>query len=184
MFTFNEHRDLIGKHAILSPSNVSWQKYDVERLIQFYNAMMAKETGTELHEWAAKTINLGRKQIRNKDTVNMYINDAIGYKMRTEQPLVYSKNIFGTADAICFRNKELRIHDLKTGVTPAHMEQLFGYAALFCLEYRIKPSEIKIETRIYQSGQVIVENPDEYIIGPLMNTMIEFDKVLSQIRGH
>ena len=184
MFTFNEHYDLIGKHAILSPSKVSWQNYDSEHLIEFYNAMMAKETGTELHDWAAKAIKLGRKQIRNKDTVNMYINDAIGYKMRPEQPLIYSKNIFGTADAICFRNKELRIHDLKTGATPAHMEQLFCYAALFCLEYRFKPSEIKIETRIYQSGQVIIENPDEYIISPLMEKIIEFDKVLSRIKGY
>lgn len=61
----------------------------------------------------------------------MYVNDAIGFKMTPEQPLFYSENCFGTADAISYRNKLLRIHDLKTGLIPAHMEQLMIYAALF-----------------------------------------------------
>lgn len=180
---FNKHYDLRGKHALLSPSRVSWQNYDDEKLIEFYNAMMAKERGTELHEWAAKAIELGRKQMRNKDTVNMYINDGIGFKMTPEQPLQYSENIFGTADTISFRNNELRIHDLKTGATPAHMEQLYCYAALFCLEYRYKPTEIKMETRLYQSGEIIVANPEPETISILMDTIIRFDKVINRIKG-
>lgn len=36
----------------------------------------------------------------------------------------------------------LRIHDLKTGISPVHMDQLLIYAALFCLEYKIKPGSI------------------------------------------
>lgn len=180
-FKFNNHFELIGKHATLSPSRVSWQNYDEEGLIEFFNAMMAKDRGTRLHAWAAEAIELERKQIRNKDTINMYINDAIGYKMETEKPLYYSKRIFGTADAISFRNNELRIHDLKTGVTPAHMEQLYAYVALFCLEYRFKPSTLKIETRLYQNGEVIVANPDELIIAPLMEKIIAFDKLLERI---
>ena len=33
-------------------------------------------------------------------------------------------------------NKILRIHDYKSGITPAKMDQLMIYAALFCLEYK------------------------------------------------
>jgi hypothetical protein len=182
-FRWNKHFNLIGKHAILSPSRVSWQNYDEEKLVAFFNSYMAKDLGTRLHAWAAETIALGRKQPRNKDTINMYINDAIGFKMETEKPLYYSDNFFGTADAISFRNNELRIHDLKTGVTPAHMEQLFAYAALFCLEYKYKPSQLKFETRLYQNNEVIVDNPDEYVISPLMEKIIAFDKLLNRING-
>ena len=113
----------------------------------------------------------------------MYVNDAIGYKMTPEQPLYYSENCFGTADAICFRNDLLRIHDLKTGVTPAHIEQLRIYAALFCLEYKIKPGNIDIELRLYQSDDIITENPTAEIILPIMDKIISFDKVINKIRA-
>jgi len=62
--------------------------------------------------------------------------------MTPEQVLYYSGNCFGTADSIAFKNNLLRIHDLKTGAVPAHMEQLFIYDALFCLEYRIHPQDL------------------------------------------
>ena len=90
----------------------------------------------------------------------MYVNDAIGFKLRPEQILYYSPNCFGTADAIDLRGDLLRIHDLKTGKVPAHIEQLMIYAALFCLEYGIKPSDIDTELRIYQGDDILVENYD------------------------
>ena len=76
--------------------------------------------------------------------------------MTPEQVLFYSVNAFGTADAIAFdeRSKLLRIHDLKTGVTPASMAQLHVYAALFCLEYDKPPFEIKYDLRIYQNDEI------------------------------
>ena len=112
----------------------------------------------------------------------LYVNDAIGFKMIPEQPLFYSENCFGTTDAIVFRNRMLRIHDLKTGVIPAHMEQLEIYAALFCLEYKIKPADIDIELRIYQSNQILYENPTAEIIVPIMDKIITFDKVINKIK--
>ena len=102
--------------------------------------------------------------------------------MSPEQVLYYSDNCFGTADAISFRNGLLRIHDLKTGITPAHMEQLYIYAALFCLEYKIKPSEIDMETRIYQTDDILVENPTAEIVLPIMDKIITFDKVINRIK--
>ena len=98
----------------------------------------------------AQCIMLNQKLPKSKQTLNMYVNDAIGFKMTPEQILYYSDNCFGTADAILFRNNFLRIHDLKTGKIPAHMEQLEIYAALFCLEYKVKPADIEMELRIYQ----------------------------------
>ena len=143
---------------------------------------MAAQKGTELHDFAATCIKLGQKLPKSQKTLNMYVNDAIGFKMSPEQVLYYSDNCFGTADAISFRNGLLRIHDLKTGITPAHMEQLYIYAALFCLEYKIKPSEIDMETRIYQTDDILVENPTAEIVLPIMDKIITFDKVINRIK--
>ena len=103
--------------------------------------------------------------------------------MTPEQLLYYSENCFGTADAISFRNKELRIHDLKTGTTKTHMEQLMIYAALFCLEYKKKPRNIKIELRIYQNNEVLIHNPEVDEIAPIMDKIIQFDKLIKEINS-
>ena len=105
-------------------------------------------------------IRLRQKLPKSQKTLNEYVNDAIGYRMHPEQVLYFSEWCFGTADAISFRNNFLRIHDLKTGKERAHIEQLRIYAALFCLEYRVSPADIKIELRIYQSDEVIIDEPD------------------------
>lgn len=179
---FNNHSNLEGFHAFLGASKYHWVNYDEEKLASTYMKYLATLRGTTLHDFAAQCIRLGQKLPKSKKTLNMYVNDAIGFKMRPEQVLYYSDNCFGTADSISFRNNLLRIHDLKTGVTPAHMEQLMIYTALFCLEYRIKPSEIDIELRIYQSDEIIVHNPEVDEIVPIMDKIISFDKVISRIR--
>ena len=112
----------------------------------------------------------------------MYVNDAINYKMSPEVLLYYSDNCFGTADAISFRNDMLRIHDLKTGVVPAHIEQLMIYAALFCLEYKVKPGTIDVELRIYQNDEVLYHKPAADEIVPLIDKIITFDKVIARIK--
>ena len=112
----------------------------------------------------------------------MYVNDAIGYKMTPEQILYYSPNCFGTADAISFRGDILRIHDLKTGESPTHMEQLMIYAALFCLEYNYKPNEIQMELRIYQNDGIICHQPTIEDIFPIMDRIITFDKIINRIK--
>lgn len=116
-------------------------------------------------------------------TIIDYVNDGIGFKMDVEQILYYSFNCFGTADAISFKNNTLRISDLKTGQLDAHIEQLYIYAALFCLEYNFKPSEIKIELRLYQNANVIECEPSVEDIVPIMDRIISADKILSAIKG-
>ena len=77
----------------------------------------------------------------------------------------------------------LRIHDLKTGVTPAHMEQLEIYAALFCLEYKMKPENIDMELRLYQNNEVLVHVPHPEDIRIIMERIIEFDNLINKIRS-
>lgn len=179
---FNRHSNFEGMHAFLGASKYHWLNYDDDKIAASYLNHLATLKGTQLHDFAAQCIKLGQKLPRSKQTLNMYVNDAIGFKMIPEQILVYSENCFGTADTISFRNDFLRIHDLKTGVTPASMRQLHIYAALFCLEYKIKPGEIGMETRIYQSDDIQIDNPDAEIIAPIMDRIITGDKIIRKIR--
>lgn len=179
---FNKHSSFEGLHAFLGASKYHWINYDDEKLIKSYNSFMAAQKGTELHEFASQCIKLGQKLPKSSKTLNMYVNDAIGFKMTPEQVLVYSENCFGTADAISFRKNFLRIHDFKSGSVPAHMEQLQIYTALFCLEYDVKPSDIDIELRIYQNDQIVYSNPEGDVILPIMDKIISFDKILRKIK--
>jgi len=180
---FNKHLNLEGQHAFLGASKYHWINYDETKLVESYSKYTAAQRGTILHDFAAQCILLGQKLPKSRKTLNMYVNDAIGFRMTAEQPLYYSENCFGTTDAICFRNNLLRIHDYKSGVTPAKMDQLYIYAALFCLEYKIKPAEIKIETRIYQLDEIVVDNPSSDIIVPIMDKIITFDKLITKIKS-
>lgn len=179
---FNKHLNLEGQHAFLGASKYHWINYDENKVAESYSRFLATQKGTQLHEFAAQCIRLGQKLPRSHKTLNSYVNDAIGYKMIPEQILFYSDNCFGTADAIAFRNGLLRIHDLKTGVIPAHMEQLEVYAALFCLEYKIKPADIEIELRLYQSDNILVGNPTVEDIAPIMDKIITFDRIINKIK--
>lgn len=180
---FNKHLRLEGQHAFLGASTYHWIRYDEEKLSTRYLRQLATLKGTQLHEFAAQCIKLGQKLPRSSKTINRYVNDAIGFKMSPEVVLYYSDNCFGTADTIGFRNNFLRIHDYKSGLTPASMDQLYVYVAIFCLEYNIKPSEIDIETRIYQNDDVIIENPSADIIVPIMDKIITFDKIIEKIKS-
>lgn len=177
---FNEHLGLEGKHSFLSPSQHHWLRYSDEKLIDRFNKSNAAKRGSELHELAAKCITMGVK-LRGSNTLALYVNDAIGFRMTPEQPLYYSEFCFGTADAIAFRKNSLRIHDLKTGTTPASMEQLEIYAAIFCLEYQIKPGDIKMELRIYQDNKAVCFKPSVADILPIMDQIVYFDKLLHSV---
>lgn len=181
---FKRHLELEGRHAPFSASQSSWLRYNDDKLVDTYLNLRAKEMGTIIHEWAAQTINLGFKQPRSNKTICAYVNDAIGYKMDTEVVLYYSDYFFGTADAISFRNNILRIHDLKTGSTgkiESHIEQLMVYAAIFCLEYKVKPIDIQIELRVYKNDEVLVENPDAEDIQAIMNNIVHKNKILESV---
>lgn len=178
---WNTHSVLEGTHAFLGASQYHWLNYDEDKLVTSYINFLAKQRGTELHEFAKRAIELGIKLPNNKQTLSSYVNDAIGFKMQPEQVLYYSENCYGTADAICFRRNLLRIHDLKTGMTPASMNQLYIYDALFCLEYHIKPDTIKHELRIYQFDDIKIDNPEPELIYDIMQKIIYSDKIINKI---
>jgi len=180
---FNRHSDLVGRHAFLSPSKYHWVNYDNEKFDQVFFTSMLAQKGVELHSFAFEAIRLGIKLPRNSKTLNMYVNDAIGYRMTPEQILSFSENCFGTCDAISFRKGLLRIHDLKTGVTVASVTQLEVYAALFCLEYDVKPVDIEIEMRIYQNDDVQAYIADPDTITHIMDKIITFDKRIRLLKA-
>lgn len=197
----------MGKHAFMSASQSSWLNYSEDNLLSNYFNQHTTTIGTLCHELAAKLISFGIKlkkqdvgiltfylldnRIPKKsiDIQNIwpnfmtYVNDAIGFKLSPEILLYFSDNCFGTADAISFRNNELRIHDLKTGETKIHIEQLLIYSALFCLEYKKQPEKIHIETRIYQSGKdILIYEPDPEEIKIIMNKIIDYDNLIEMNR--
>lgn len=178
---FTKFSSLEGKHALFSPSQPSWLNYSDDKAIEVYKNKKASERGTILHAWAKETIDLGIRQQKSKKTLYNYVNDAIHLKMDTEVKLVYSERFYGTADTISFNNNMLRIHDLKTGTTPAHMEQLMIYAALFCLQYKYDPAEIKIELRIYQNDEIIVAKPAPEEIHEIMGIIVHLDEILKDV---
>jgi hypothetical protein len=128
-------------------------------------------------------IRLGQKMPKNTKTINAYVNDAIGHRMSPEVILFYSPNCFGTADAIGFRNDRLRVFDLKTGITPTSFNQLYVYAALFCLEYDMKPMQIETELRIYQNDEVKMLPGDPDFITHVMARIVYFDRKINEIRA-
>ena len=111
-----------------------------------------------------------------------YIKDANGFRLDPEVSLKYADDFYGTADAILYKKDEfLRIHDLKTGTTPASLRQLEIYAAFCCLEYNIDPDSVDIELRIYQNDEILIGNPSgEYILAlmdQIRKTRIIFEKI-------
>lgn len=175
-----------GDHSIFSPSQPSFFNYSPEKLLEVYHNRMAVIEGTKKHEIAAMLIKEQIKVLECKKTFNMYVNDAIDYHMDSEVRLYYSPHFSGTADAIFFdaRKKFLRIHDLKTGVTPASFNQLEGYAALFFLQYGERydasPENTQMELRIYQSNEVRIEEPSIDDIRYKMDVFVEFEKILKE----
>lgn len=202
---FHDHSDLRGTHASFGASQYSWLSYDSEnKIVDRYLASFAPKLGTTLHEYARQRINNHLKMskydsfavvnflLENKipkpiinieaimDTIVPYVNDTIKYRMIPEQVLYFSDYFYGTTDAIGFneKTKTLRIHDYKSGQTPAKMEQLDIYAALFCLEYFMRPEDINIELRIYQSADVLVHNPEVDEVRDVMTKIETFNSAL------
>lgn len=204
---FNKHLELENKHAFLSPSKHYWLNYDEETLKARYISSYSEQIGTLLHELACKMITY-RIKVKKTDSKILllylldhgvpgtiidvekffnnfmaYVNDAIGFRMSPEVVLKYSNFCFGTADSIFFDEKAkiLRIHDLKTGASPASMNQLEIYMALFCLEYNVSPKSIKSELRIYQSNEVAVLEPDPNEILKIMDLIKSYDKIIESV---
>lgn len=179
---FNDNSKLAGKHAFLSASKSSWINYTEDKLDRVFLSNMAAQRGTDLHALAHGLIRLGVRLPDTPTTMNLYVNDAIGFRMTPEMTLYYSPNCFGTPDAISFRQKQLRIHDLKTGTFHTSERQLEVYAALFCLEYAFRPFDITTELRIYQNDETRIYEADPVTISLIIEKIIAFDKRITQLR--
>lgn len=179
---FNQHSQLQGKHAFLSASKGAWLNYDEEKFDHVFVANLAAQKGTELHDLAAKMVKLGVRLPDDGSTLSLYVNDCIGFRMKTEQPLFYSINCFGTADSIGFRNLVLQIFDLKTGKMITGDRQLKIYAALFCLEYGVRPHDIVFDLRIYQTNEIREVETDADEILHIMDRIKICDARLTELQ--
>ena len=202
---WHDHSKLVGTHAFLSASQPGWRKKDADELMDAKKNSYSQQIGTLLHAYAADCIKY-REKLRKSDargvkfdlmrrgipefaidiermfpTFMTYVNDAIGYRLSPEVVLYYSNECYGTADAIDVDGKILRIHDLKTGLKPAKMDQLMIYAGLFYLEYSVKPESVRPELRIYQSDEVLVCEPEIDEIREVMDDIVEKDRVLKSM---
>lgn len=203
---WNPHKNLIGSHAILSASRPGWLDKDDDELIESIANSYAPTIGTTLHQYAADRI-FYRERMKKTDlsgvkfdllrnnipeyaidlsiifpTLMSYVNDAIGFQLDPEVLLYYSDYCYGTADAIQVDEDILRIHDLKTGVKPAKMEQLLVYAALFYLEYGIKPETMKTQLRIYQTGEILAYEPEIPEIREVMKKIVDKNRVVQKLK--
>lgn len=181
---WNDHSELEGRHAHFSPSSPAWLRYDDAKLERSYVEALASMRGTEEHAYAAMAIKLGHKQSDEPKTINMYINECIGFRMRPEVALYWSPVCFGTADALHYseRTQTLRVSDLKTGKTRASWDQLIIYAALFCLEYeKPRPQDLRIELRIYQNNEVKLLEPEPHDVFIAMDRILMATRLVEQI---
>ena len=170
---------LKNTHSFLSPSSYHWLNYSREKLIEVYEKKQQVKLGTEYHALAEQCIRLSVRLPHSRASLNSFVNDAIGFRMVPEQILFYSQNCYGTADAISFDEKTLRIHDLKTGRTPGSINQLLIYAAIFCLDYVRNPNEFDTVLRLYQEDEIIEYCPNPIEIIKVEDTIIEFDKIIN-----
>lgn len=185
-FEFNFHASLAGKHSILSPSKYTWANKDDAVFYDWYSAEGAKEYGTKQHALASSLIKMGQKLPNTRQTLNMFVNDSLRFGCSSEVTLFYSEYCFGAADAIRYRPEkhDLLVMDLKTGLkVDGHMEQLYIYSSLFCLEYHIRPGDLTFTTRIYQFNEIREENPTVDEIAHIMDSIISKDKLIREIRN-
>lgn len=169
------------QHAFLSPSNYHWLNYSEEKLKEVYRiSRLARFRGTKLHDLAAELIDCKISLPKKRKTFNMYVNDGIRYDMRTEEELRYSEYCYGTADSI-IDHDILRIHDLKTGKTPASFKQLEVYTALYFLQNDYRPGDWEVELRIYQNNERIITSPRPEDILPIMDKIVLFCDILAEM---
>lgn len=113
---FNNHSNLEGQHAFLGASKYHWINYDETKVADAYSKFLAAQRGTVLHDFACQCITLGQKLPKSQKTLNMYVNDAISFRMVPEQILFYSENCFGTAEKWAFDQKPKYIAQVEENV--------------------------------------------------------------------
>ena len=173
---------LENTHSFLSPSKHYWLNYTPEKLVSTYENYKKIALGTQYHALASMLIKLAVRLPNTPASFNSFVNDAIGFKMKSEVLLFSSNTCYGTADAISFSDGVLRIHDLKTGQSPGSMNQLIIYAGLFCLDYEIEPREIKeTHLRIYQNEETIELSPTIEEVFDVVSIIKEAEKIIDSV---
>ena len=179
---WKSYSHLENTHAFLSPSKHYWLNYTPEKLVSTYENYKKIALGTQYHSLASELITLAVRLPNTSASFNSFVNDAIGFKMKAEVLLFSSSYCYGTADAVSFSDGVLRVHDLKTGRSPASINQLLIYAGLFCLDYVIEPREVKeIHLRLYQNEEIIELSPSIEDIYDVVTRIEEAEKIIESV---
>ena len=83
LVNWNQHR-LPQDHALLSASKYHWLNYDDRAMVEAFRRVEAAARGTRLHVFAVQAIRLGIRLPKNGQTLNRYVNDAIGFRMTSK----------------------------------------------------------------------------------------------------
>ena len=150
---FIRHSELEGTHAFLSPSNNAWTNYSEEKLAQRYLTAQAVQRGTELHAFACDAIRLNRRQPKTKETLCMYVNDAIGFR-ELEAPM---KQLYIYAALFCLEYGAYADGLRKKGLNDSEIADVL----------KLRPNEVHfapekmddIVLRIYQFNDIKEEHP-------------------------
>ena len=158
---------------------------DIETHIFEKNSFTDSKTGERITSNFGRTLLFFMKYVPEETfgTIKSYINDCIAFKMETEVRVEFSENFFGTADAIRFDGKNLKVFDLKTGATPGKIEQPIIYACLYLLKYHIAVESVSVEARIYQNNDILGATPDTSELIPIMNKIIHLDNLTNEFIG-
>ena len=69
-FSFNDHSDLVGTHALFSPSQSAWLRYEDDKIAERVINQFRAPLGTEIHEYAAQQIFMSHKCTNIRALIN------------------------------------------------------------------------------------------------------------------
>lgn len=82
---FREHLEIRGQHALFSPSQSAWLRYDDAKIVERIKNQYRSALGTELHEYVASQIEL-RHKVTNLRNLVMGVENYIFTKYRCGDP--------------------------------------------------------------------------------------------------
>lgn len=134
---WNDHSSLDGSHAIFSPSQPAWLRYDDEKILNTFLNRHRTILGTELHEYAEIQIKLGQKVGAIKNLIHDIISFIYTkYKTKGDQYESYSLKLIEAIHVLpkeVFESIKQHINDaigyrMNSEVILMYSERFFGTA--------------------------------------------------------
>ena len=113
---FNKHLELRGQHALFSPSQSSWLRYDDDKIRDRIRNQYRTALGTEMHEYVAQQIVLNHKITNIRSVVSgienyIYTKYRIAEEAKTAQFGMTLLNNIGTLPKEVFETARMYVND-------------------------------------------------------------------------